>query len=76
MSSTLNDFLARQRHACTFDARWGEHTELIINGYLSASTPPVDMVSSVRAIVINRDAVLVMHDRDGDAHIVPGGRVE
>ena len=76
MSSTLIDFLARQRHVCTFDARWGEHTELIISGYLSAETPPVDLVSSVRGIVLNGDEVLVMHNRDGDAHIVPGGRVE
>jgi len=48
---------------------------LRIIGYLSTESPPVDLVSSVRAIVLKGDHVLVIRNLEG-AHILPGGRVE
>ena len=46
-----------------------------LSGYLCSETPPVDFVSSVRAVVFKEGSVLVMRNLDGP-HILPGGRVE
>ena len=56
-------------------ATWGSGVKLEITGYLSTETPPTDLVSSVRAIVLKEDRVLVMTNLDS-THIIPGGRVE
>ena len=46
-----------------------------INAYLSSEPPPSDLVSSVRAVVLREDRVLVMRNLDS-TNILPGGRVE
>lgn len=75
MSSTLTKFLVRQRLVSTSTAQWRRGIELSIGGYLSEEAPPAELVSSVRAIVLREDSLLVMNNLDGD-HILPGGRVE
>ena len=71
----LDEFVARQEPVGSFSVRWRNGVELDISGYLSAQAPPVDLVSSVRAVVLDGDRVLVMRNLDG-THILPGGRVE
>ena len=48
---------------------------MAFSGYLCSETPPLALVSSVRAIVSKEDRVLVMTNQDS-THIVPGGRVK
>jgi ADP-ribose pyrophosphatase YjhB (NUDIX family) len=51
------------------------HLPLRITGYLSDELPPLDYVTSVRTLVFQGGALLVMRNRDG-LHILPGGRRE
>ena len=46
-----------------------------VNTYLHATLPPSEFITSVRAVVLRDQAVLVVQDPDG-YHIVPGGRRE
>ena len=71
----LDEFVAHQEPVGSSSVRWRNPIELDVSGYLSAQAPPVDLVSSVRAVVLNGDRVLVMRNLDG-THILPGGRVE
>lgn len=74
-SSPFVRFLARQKHIYTDSAQWPGGITLDVHGYLSAESPPAELVSSVRAIVLREDSVLIMTNLDGD-YILPGGRVE
>ena len=44
--------------------------------YLNGSPPPLDIVSSVRAIVFRQQSVLVVTQENGEMYVLPGGRVE
>ncbi len=44
--------------------------------YLADKLPSLDYVTSVRAVVFNDGAVLVIRDGDGNYFVVPGGRRE
>ena len=46
-----------------------------VNTYLHQTLPPEEWITSVRAVVLHGDAVLVVQDPDGQ-HILPGGRRE
>ena len=46
-----------------------------ITCYLTDKMPPLEYVSSARAVVIEGDRVLLVQDRDG-VHIIPGGKLE
>lgn len=46
-----------------------------ISSYFTERLPPMDLVTSVRAIVRKGDAVLAFDDLSG-THVVPGGRLE
>lgn len=46
-----------------------------VNTYLHSTPPPAAFITSVRAVVLRADAVLVVQDPDG-RHILPGGRRE
>jgi 8-oxo-dGTP pyrophosphatase MutT (NUDIX family) len=48
---------------------------LRVRTYLTTTLPPLDLVSSVRALVIHGDQVLVVRD-PVSVHILPGGRRE
>ncbi len=43
--------------------------------YLHDTLPPLEFVTSVRAIVLTSEGVAVLHNPD-EAHVVPGGRLE
>lgn len=49
---------------------------LDVASYLTERPPPTALVSSVRAVVRRRDAVLVFDDERGIPHVLPGGRRE
>jgi hypothetical protein len=58
---------------------WGPATRFLCRAYASDELPPLDLVTSVRCIVLRGRAVLALirvpEDRD-EAHIMPGGRRE
>jgi ADP-ribose pyrophosphatase YjhB (NUDIX family) len=54
---------------------WGGRFPLRVAGYLSTELPPLAYVTSVRAILLRADRVLLLRNSDG-AHILPGGRRE
>jgi len=56
-------------------ATWGDQ-RLERRLYATAEAPPDDLVSSVRAVVFRKGAVVVIRDHDGSGHIMPGGRRE
>jgi ADP-ribose pyrophosphatase YjhB (NUDIX family) len=48
--------------------------EFTVSTVISLSQPPEHLITSVRCVVLSGDQVLVLTDRDGTRHIVPGGR--
>ena len=61
------------------DEVWGppEHPiPLRLSWYLTPDAPPHPLVTSVRAIVLRDDTVLVLREPDGRPYIVPGGHCE
>ena len=50
--------------------------EFTLTTVLGGDSPPDRLVTSVRCIVLRENHVLVMTDRDGSRHILPGGRRE
>ncbi len=73
MDAMLEVFLAG-RTPFTFEtATWGT-LDLEIRYYASDKLPPDHLVTSVRAVVLASEHVLVIRDPTGDEHIVPGGR--
>jgi ADP-ribose pyrophosphatase YjhB (NUDIX family) len=50
--------------------------EFTVRLVLGDSMPPDHLTTSVRAVVLRNGEVLVMRERDGSCHIVPGGRRE
>jgi ADP-ribose pyrophosphatase YjhB (NUDIX family) len=60
------------------DVDWGNgRTPLHVTTYLTQRLPPLEYVTSVRAILLNEVLeVLVCNNADGETHIVPGGRRE
>jgi len=55
-------------------AEWAP-LRLRVRTYLTTTLPPLDLVSSVRALVIKGDQILVVRDPIS-VHILPGGRRE
>src|SRR5690606_16149298 len=70
----LAAFLARYQPHSEEMAVWGIH-RFQVASYLSADMPPDAFIISVRAIVCDRQRLLVVRDLDS-VHIVPGGRRE
>jgi 8-oxo-dGTP pyrophosphatase MutT (NUDIX family) len=59
-----------------FSVQWGQgRHQLEEQIYATPAEPPDDLVSSVRAVVFRRSAVMVLSDPAGD-HVIPGGRRE
>jgi ADP-ribose pyrophosphatase YjhB (NUDIX family) len=54
--------------------RWGE-LRFRVASYLGEHLPPLELISSVRAVVLRDDGVLVVRDPEA-VHILPGGRRE
>ena len=57
------------------ELQWGEMS-LQAATYVTSQTPPLDSVSSVRAIVTAGNQLLVVRDHRGEQYILPGGRSE
>jgi ADP-ribose pyrophosphatase YjhB (NUDIX family) len=55
-------------------AEWSP-ARLRVRTYLTTTLPPLDLVSSVRALVLQGDQILVVRDPIS-VHILPGGRRE
>lgn len=77
--NALAAYLARQVPVARGSVVWGKEGEerwpLDVAGYLTKAVPPLAYVTSVRALVLRGDALLVMEDEAG-LHILPGGRRE
>lgn len=54
--------------------QWGP-SRLAVSSHLCATLPPLDLVTSVRAVVFTGTEVLLARNRD-EHHILPGGRRE
>lgn len=78
LPTALAHCLARCEWLADEPVVWGQGTGAIrlrLISYLTAETPPLAYVTSVRAIVFRGDEVLVVRDPDG-YHVIPGGRRE
>lgn len=74
-SSDLGSLVEGLDPAATERLVWrGGQVELDLSVYLTTRTPPPDLTSSGRCIVLAGDNVLLMTNPSGD-HILPGGRV-
>jgi 8-oxo-dGTP pyrophosphatase MutT (NUDIX family) len=74
MDTALSAFLRDLAPAATETDKWGELT-FQVSGFLTASAPPLEYVTSVRAVVIQGENALVITSPDRE-HILPGGRRE
>jgi 8-oxo-dGTP pyrophosphatase MutT (NUDIX family) len=71
---SLTTFCSQYQPQAVEQMTW-DALRLQVTSYLCARLPPNAFITSVRAIVCNEHAVLVVRDPDG-AHILPGGRRE
>jgi 8-oxo-dGTP diphosphatase len=72
--SALADFLARYRPQAEEIVPWDD-LRLRVTSYLCGEPPPLELVTSVRAIVLNDASVIVVRAPEG-MHLLPGGRRE
>ena len=76
MDKNLETFIQQYIPIAEETARWENGTiNLRITNYLSDALPPLNFVTSVRAIVLKDENVLVVRTLSG-LHIEPGGRRE
>ena len=73
MTAELDAFLSDLNPQLQEEQDWGE-IRLSLSVYLTESLPPLDLVSSVRAVVLKDDYVVTVRTRTSAA-ILPGGRV-
>jgi len=76
---TAEAFLTGRTPVAVEDEVWGapgSPIPLRLSWYLTTDAPPPALVTSVRAIVLRDDAVLVLREPDGRPYIIPGGRCE
>jgi ADP-ribose pyrophosphatase YjhB (NUDIX family) len=76
VSFELDDLLASHTPVDEGEAEFPGGVRLRIRGYLTDQAPPLAYVSSVRAVVLRGDDVLVFRDKGGAPHLLPGGRRE
>src|SRR4028118_758530 len=77
MIAGLIDFLQHHHLVVQESAIWGNGTlPLRITSYLSFEQPPLDYVTSVRAVVLQGNSALVVRDAANSFHVTPGGRRE
>ena len=79
MSVTLDQFLHDSPPLTEASVEWqfqGQTLPLSMGTHLAGSLPPFDhLITSVRAIVVTLDSMLVVRDPEG-CHLLPGGRRE
>lgn len=77
MNDSLNSFLKDQVPQGEEITDWGDGTmPLLITAYLTTDQPPLDYVTSVRAVLLRGDSVLVYWDPSERPQLLPGGRRE
>ncbi len=76
MGRRLSDLLARCSAVTIEEAVWGSGTRLRVIAHLGSAAPPREYISSARAIVLREGSLLLVDDRDGVRHVLPGGRLE
>ncbi|MDQ2798176.1 MAG: NUDIX hydrolase [Armatimonadota bacterium] len=77
MSVDLAAFLAPLPPDHEETIAWAEgRMPLQVASYLSRQPPPLEFVTSVRAVVLQNDAVMVITDPDQKVNLLPGGRRE
>jgi 8-oxo-dGTP pyrophosphatase MutT (NUDIX family) len=74
MHKVLTEFLSHHAARAEESIDWGD-MPLHLTSYLTAELPPLQYVTSVRAVVTDRNGVLVLHDGSKE-HVLPGGRRE
>ncbi|HEY7021210.1 MAG TPA: NUDIX hydrolase [Ktedonobacterales bacterium] len=74
MNSELANFLETLTPAATETDQWGA-LQFDVTAYLTESAPPLEYVTSVRAVVARGKQALVITSPDRE-HILPGGRRE
>jgi ADP-ribose pyrophosphatase YjhB (NUDIX family) len=72
--SPLASFLAKYSRGTEELVYW-DHLRLHVTSYLATEPPPIEFVTSVRAIVLHDSSVMLVRAPDG-THILPGGRRE
>ena len=77
MKLEIASFLQELKPAVEESAVWRDgQMFLSIRTYLGSKSPPLEYVTSVRCVLLHKEAVLVVHSTDGTYHILPGGRRE
>ncbi len=76
MDSELARFLASGGYLTEESVVWGDRMPLHVTYYLGGEVPPLQYVTSVRAVVFQTNSVLAVRDGASHFHIVPGGRRE
>jgi 8-oxo-dGTP pyrophosphatase MutT (NUDIX family) len=76
MEPTLEGFIASGTLLCTTPVTWGNGALGPALAYQHTLLPPLDHVSSVRAIVFRGNEVLTVIEPNGRYYIFPGGRRE
>jgi ADP-ribose pyrophosphatase YjhB (NUDIX family) len=76
VDAELAAFLAEHDGTLLERTAWDQgRLPLEVRASLCRDLPPLPFVTSVRALVLRDDQVLVLRNRDG-AHLLPGGRIE
>jgi ADP-ribose pyrophosphatase YjhB (NUDIX family) len=70
----ISTYLQRLEPQTQTIIQWSQST-LLLTSYLCDALPPIDYISSVRAIVTTKTRVLTLENAD-EVHILPGGRLE
>lgn len=73
--NALDAFVAGRAPAYEGDTHWGPEVHLAVRIYPCAEVPPVELVTSVRAVLFKGARVMVVDDHV-ETHIMPGGRIE
>lgn len=74
LADALERFLTSFSTGTTDTITWGA-SQIRVAGHLSRDLPPLQYVTSVRAIIVRGDQVLTVRDPNG-VHVTPGGRIE
>jgi 8-oxo-dGTP pyrophosphatase MutT (NUDIX family) len=72
--SSLAEYLTKYRPQSEELVLWDD-LRLRVTSYLSSEIPPLELVTSVRAVVLNGRSVIVVRAPEG-LHLLPGGRRE
>src|SRR5579859_4927179 len=76
MTDKIFNFLASRNPLSEEDQVWGNgDLAFTVRAYICQDCPPLEYVTSVRALVFQDDKLLTITDEQA-THILPGGRVE